>query len=123
MSASLQFVQNSKAFLKAQQGLATEAIVECQVSRLQSKLAFKHYRARRGHWTSGRSDRWGLLQRCTSRGPTGGNQHGNLEQRVRPSDTAVHARDHPYASVSHRKGCGRHARIVRQSRVEWLSYK
>ena len=39
MSALLQFVQNSKAFLKAQQGLATEAIVESQVSRLQSKLA------------------------------------------------------------------------------------
>ena len=39
MSALLQFVQNSKAFLEAQQGLATEAIVESQVSRLQSKLA------------------------------------------------------------------------------------
>ena len=39
MSTLLQLVQNSKAFLKAQQGLATEAIVESQVSRLQNKLA------------------------------------------------------------------------------------
>jgi len=39
MSALLQLVQNSKAFLKAQQGLATNAIVESQVSRLKSKLA------------------------------------------------------------------------------------
>ena len=39
MSALLQLVQNSKAFLRAQQGLASPAIVESQVSRLQSKLA------------------------------------------------------------------------------------